>query len=1218
VYLKRLELLGFKSFPDKTIVKLTRSVTAIVGPNGCGKTNILDSIRWVLGEQRVSLLRGTKMEEVIFNGTRDIKPLGMSEVTLVIQNNRGILPTEYNEVQITRRLFRSGESEYLLNKVPCRLKDIADLLMDTGIGAHVYSVIQQDMIDAILSDRTDDRRFLFEEAAGISKYKNRKKAALRKLEATEQDLTRLKDILAEINSQVISLSRQMKRAERYQKMTEEIKAWEIFLNKETLNHLKSERQEKTVQRDQALDARAGFDAAIDTLTARQEEERRQLSEIDRRLSQISAEVYEKSEAAHALENQISVIRAKRDHARESRERNILDIEALKRRKESLLLQITDYESQIQETLKEIERGQTQLAEVESLAGDADTRLLDARKAKEELAQRLLNLESRLSAGKSDDTNLKELESDLSQRLAILAQNLELTRSRGSELKSRLDHTSGGTAEQETQLASLLARKTELEKSIADLLEQSETMSGELVELTANLEASEARKKLLHDMITHFEGYGSGVVAAFENRALWPELLGTVADYLAPHAGFEDALDAALGDMAGYLICRDRHTAHQIIDYLKREKKGKAGIIITGEISASLEIKRPEINSEGFIGWADQFVSAPEHLTGLTRLLLGRVVVCRPESADLIAAALPPFLFAVTTDGRLLNGTYLLSGGSFEGLSLLGRKDKIRVEDEAIASYASRLASLRGSRSELTTALGRNQGDLKETLSEIELCQEKISEFRRQIAQLEAEAIAVNNEIIRVESESAHLSERLAALRTRQYDLTLNYDHLESEKSTLLSAITAEDARISEYEKEAEKMQSRMSGLQINLIELKSKQRQLETQLQHTRELIEEIDNALNTKSSEIETAAADFEETGAQIVMLETQLKTIFDERNQISARQIEIREQHSALLENIGSREKEIKTHRQSREESLDRLHKLELRLTEIDSECRNIIDKVLNEHDMNIEYETPANPDPSVAPELQLPKLHELKDAVKAYGAVNLLALDEYRVAKERQEFLTAQMNDLLNAKSTLQSTITKINTTAKNLFVETLGKVRENFRKVFEELFTGGEADVRLVDENDPLESPIEIIARPRGKKLLSIAQMSGGERALTAISLLFAIYLVKPSPFCILDEIDAPLDDANIHRFLKMIKAFSDQTQFIIITHNKITMEAADVLYGVTMEQPGVSRVVSVRFSEEPEKSLINTSISDLEPDIPESIQERISSDVKIKTADSELN
>lgn len=1217
MYLKRLELLGFKSFPDKTVVKLTRGVTAIVGPNGCGKTNILDSIRWVLGEQRVSLLRGTKMEEVIFNGTRDIKPLGMAEVTLVIQNNRGILPTEYNEVQITRRLFRSGESEYLLNKVPCRLKDIADLLMDTGIGAHVYSVIQQDMIDAILSDRTDDRRFLFEEAAGISKYKNRKKAALRKLEATEQDLTRLKDIVAEINSQVISLSRQMKRAERYQKMTDEIKAWDIYLNKGTLDSLKEERQEKTRQRDQALDARAGFDASIDSLTARQEEERRQLSEIDRRLSQISAEVYEKSEAAHALEKQISVIRAKRDHARESRERNLLDIDALQKRKEHLLYQITDYEKQIQETLKEIEQGQSQLAEAEAFAGEADTRLLDARKAKEELAQKLLNLESRLSAGKSDDYNLKELESDLNQRLAALSQGLELARVREGSLKSKLSDTSRGLSEQETLLATLIARKSELEKSIADLLEQSETMSGELVELTANLEASEARKKLLIDMITHFEGYSSGVVAVFENRALWPGLLGTVADFLVPHAGYEDALDAALGDMAGYLICRDRHTAHQIIDYLKREKKGKAGIIVSGDISFPAEIKRPEIASDGFLGWADRFVSAPEQMSGLTQLLLGRVAVCRPDSADLIAAALPPYLFVVTTDGRLLNGTYLISGGSFEGLSLLGRQDKIRAEEEAITSYASRLAFLRSSRSELTTALGRNQGDLKETLNEIELCQEKLNEFRQQSAQLEAEAIAVNNEISRVESESAHLTERLATLRTRQYDLTLNYDQLETEKATLLGAITAEEARISEYETESEKLQSRMSGLQINLIELKSRQRQVETQLQHTRELIDEIENTLKTKSSEIETAALEFEDTGAQIISLETELKAVFDERNQISARQIEIRDQHSALLENIGAREKEIKTLRQSREESLDRLHKLELRLTEIESECRNIIDKVLNEHDLNIELESPANPDPSVPPELQLAKLHELKDAVKAYGAVNLLALDEYRVAKERQEFLTAQMNDLLNAKSTLQSTIIKINTTAKNLFVETLGKVRENFRKVFEELFTGGEADVRLIDENDPLESPIEIIARPRGKKLLSIAQMSGGERALTAISLLFAIYLVKPSPFCILDEIDAPLDDANIHRFLKMIKAFSDQTQFIIITHNKITMEAADVLYGVTMEQPGVSRVVSVRFSEEPEKSLINTSVSDLEPDIPDSIQERISSDFRIKTADNEL-
>ena len=353
MYLKRLELLGFKSFPDKTVIKLTPGVTAVVGPNGCGKSNILDAIRWVLGEQKVSLLRGSKMEEIIFNGTRDLKPLGMAEVTLVIQNNKGILPTEYSEVQITRRLFRSGESEYLLNKVPCRLKDITELLMDTGVGAHIYAMIQQDMVDAILSDRTDDRRFLFEEAAGISKYKSRKKAAVRKLEATEQDLLRLKDIIAEINTQVNSLRRQMKKAERYQQYSDELKSWDVFLSKNRLDELLEEQREVIGKKDSLVDIRVGHDTEINTLSAELENQRKNLTDLDHSLTEISNQVFEKSEQAHSIESDINVTRERRDNARRLMEKNQIDIEAYRRRRELLIEQIDDVNSKLEAIEQEL-------------------------------------------------------------------------------------------------------------------------------------------------------------------------------------------------------------------------------------------------------------------------------------------------------------------------------------------------------------------------------------------------------------------------------------------------------------------------------------------------------------------------------------------------------------------------------------------------------------------------------------------------------------------------------------------------------------------------------------------------------------------------------------------------------------------------------------------------------------------------------------------------
>ncbi len=1208
MYLKRLELLGFKSFPEKTVIRFTPGVTSIVGPNGCGKSNVLDSMRWVLGEQKVSLLRGTKMEEIIFNGTRDMKPLGMAEVTLVIQNNKGRLPTEYGEVQLTRRLFRSGESEYLLNKIPCRLKDITDLLMDTGAGAHVYSMIQQDMVDAILSDRTDDRRFLFEEAAGISKYKSRKKAALRKLEATEQDLLRLQDIVTEVTSQVNSLKRQVRKAERHRELTEELKAWELYLSQSAIGKLNQERLEKRTEVDKLTSELIRHETSMDSLAALQEQDRKNLTDLDRELADLSERVYQKSESAHALEKEISILGEKKSNARILREKNTQEISALTGRRQNLGEQIAQTEESLSVLDKDLLSLETQVGEKMTASVEADNKVLAARQERDKANERLMDIESRLSAERSDDTNIKAQEDENTARLQEIAVQLEIL---GGKLKN-LRGLLGSRQDDVRRLKEKgLARQNErvnLENEILQGNQTQEDISGRILELTAALEAAEARHKLLSEMMAHYEGFGAGVIAAISSREQWPNLIGTVADQLTPDRGFETAIEAALGEAAGYLICRDRQSATDIISYLKKERKGRAGILILDDAADFAEITRPDIADEGFLGWADTRIKYPEGMKTIAHLLLAPIAVVTPEAAERILPMLPPYFSLVTPEGEVRHSRAVLTGGSTDEISLLGRKEKISEQETNIKALRSELDHFREERNHQTGLLGQKQALLKSLAEEIASIFEETSAAEKELTAAGFEIQSAEQEVTRLETEKKRVSEKLDSLRVRQLDLNLSQDQLLKKKEELAAGLAVCDESIRLLETAAEEQQKALSRLQIAQVEQKSQHQQLESRIRHIRELIDDIERNSETKSREIVNAETDAERAAERIIVLEGELRKLFEERTALTEQQILCRENRDTLQAKLDEREKDIKSARQAREEISRNLHVIDIRLTEIEGEVKNIESRIREEYELELSQVATAIPDPSVPEESRRQRMQELKEQVRNLGAVNLLALDEYRTADERQNFLSTQLNDLLQARSTLQSTIVKINSTAKKLFQETFDQVRINFQRVFEELFAGGESDVKLINPDDPLESPIEIIARPRGKKLLSIAQMSGGERALTAIALLFAIYLAKPSPFCVLDEIDAPLDDANIHRFLRLIKAFSDQTQFIIITHNKITMEAADVLYGVTMEKPGVSKVVSVRFNEDESGQVTDTDaaaiLSGDQMSVPDRIIERL--------------
>ncbi len=1236
MYLRTLDIIGFKSFANKTAVRFANGVTAIVGPNGCGKTNILDALRWVLGEQRPTMLRGGRMEEVIFNGTRDLKPLGMSEVTLTVINDRGVLPTEYHEVQITRRLFRSGESEYLMNKVPCRLRDIQDLFADTGMGAHSYSVIQQDMIDSVISDKAEERRFLFEEAAGITKYKQRKKAALRKLEQTENDFLRLKDIYAEVKTQVNSLYRQQKKAERYQKILDEVNGWELYLSSSRVKALELEKRQLRAEFDSLTDEKLRRSAELDQITLQLETDRKEQLDVEHRLNELSGQVYTLSEDAHSKEREISVLREKRSAAAALIERNKTDIVALDTRSSSMNEQLISSAKELAELQLAYDRVVAELSEAERAQSDADHQLVSARSSREDENRKLIEIESRLSSGKTEEHNLREQDAELAQQIATVEAQIAEASPRQQELLAVFES-------RQNEITSLLGKRTELERRQADLtqeverlIERSEELALELSTAQAAIEACEARKLLLTEMMIHYEGHESGLVATMNQRGRWPGIVGTVAEKLVPVEGLELALEAALGNLAGFMICRDRGTAEDIIAYLKSENKGRVGILVPDSGIFAPAIKRPEIPNENFVGWLEAFVSTESDLRPLVEAVLSRVAVFKSGTnpSDIIER-LPYGFSAVSTDG-ILYGKNQIVGGSDDRFPLFRRREKVEEQEQMIREHAHKAEEYREKRAQTTARIAAARAESSSLVSTLEALAEEIEISQKAAAEVEFQRRTLASEFERWEKERTQARNKLESIRGRQYTLGLDFNQLAGLKEQLMSHISQQAGQLGEYERLVSAALDRSAKMQVRVVESRSRLEQTESRIGHLNDIKRELDLSILTKTQEIEQSTADIAHAEQRSQSLEIELKATFEQREQLQRSQETLRGSQAEMIDRIGTKEQQVKAVRDSRDAVNEQLHALEIKLNTIDSESQTIAAKILEEHGLDIAIVEAPRPDENLTDNAAREYLHQQKEQLRKFGAVNLLALDEYRTASEREKFLAEQLNDLTTARTDLQQTIQKINQTARELFMETFEKARVNFKSLFQELFNGGESDIMLEDPNDPLESNIDIIARPRGKKLLSITMMSGGERALTAISLLFALYLVKPSPFCILDEIDAPLDDANCHRFLKIIRKFSNQTQFITITHNKITMEAADNLYGVTMEQPGVSKLVSVKFSEASSETASSAMIiSDSDADIadagngngnghhqadgddvelPPSIQERLGSGVTVSEDD----
>lgn len=1188
MYLSKLELHGFKSFADRTTLRFDAGITAIVGPNGCGKSNIVDAVRWAIGEQRTRVLRSEKMENVIFSGAAKRKPLGMSEVLLTIENNRNILPSRYDEVQLGRRLYRSGDSEYAMNGVTCRLRDIMDLFMDTGMGAGAYSVIELKMIDEILSENTDDRRRLFEEAAGVTKYKVRRRQTLGRLKATRADLERIRDLTDEIAKQVRSLKRQAGQAERYKQARSRLRTLELAIaaaeyirlagDQDLLANETSGLSEETTQATQQETEQA------EALTALRE----QSLDCEKRLEAARADLYAHIDKRRELETQQRLSEGQLESARGERQR-------MQEERETATLRRTDMTQEIAEVEKALKEAEPAMYEAETRLAAAERERDARRAAREEKQQVALHLrEEERACEEKHAVQRRQLDKIVGQRDLVQKNAADMETER-REVAALLADLRTLAADKETLKAAAATAVEEARLAFEQAAQEEARIQARLDEALDRLhqlereqEALVASVRLLESLLASCEDCAGAVqyLAASE----WSRgRLVTVADLFACEDADRVALAAALGAFADCIVVPSDREARAAIEQLRESGQGRATFVVLDRIPDTIAPGRARSEAPSSLASAvriaDQNMDA-DQCARLARLLLcdAYVVDTLDEAERQAAQAAPGARFFART-GEWVDAQGVLHAGSEEegdtaALGRLERRNQLETAHRRLQAIESDIkgaeATIAAHRAEMAAARAES---LRERFGEAERNLASVAQEAAQVAfNLEAaerrlEALSQKREeaqvfLERTDSECRRLNqeisgsaEALEGVRTRL-----------AEAETALQAAEAE-SRVaagvcSEAGLEALKARNRCENLQRDLDRARGRLQDLDARAEARERRIAELDRKMQQARDCLDNLAADWPALQARQADLQ-------EAANRLEEALQSLRKEASVLENALGGL-------RDRREQLVQQEHTRALRLTEVRTRMEALVEQVAEDFSVSL---------PEAVAEASIPSPEDFEEAaareeagalrqrLRAMGSVNELALEHWEEETKRLEFLMQQQQDLETAEKTLLETIDEINATASARFMETFEEIRRHFRETFQDLF-GEEAvaDLALEDPSQPLETAIRIKARPGGKTSSNTSLLSGGEKALTAIALLFGIYLVKPSPFCILDEVDAPLDDKNVRRFMRMIRRFAEHTQFLLVTHNKLTMEAADRLYGVTMQEPGVSRIVGVQFDE----------------------------------------
>jgi chromosome segregation protein len=1166
-------LSGFKSFPERTVIEFDGGITGVIGPNGCGKSNILDSIRWVLGEQRTSVLRSSRMEQMIFSGTSSLKPTGMAEVTLLIKNNRGLLPVEYEDISITRRLYRSGESEYLLNKNACRLKDVIELFFDTGMGAHAYSVIQQGMIDSILSDKTEDRRSLFEEAAGVTKYKHRKKEAENKLAATEADLLRLGDVINEIEKQVVTLRRQAKRARRYAGQKNLLKEVECVLSAAKLYETSEEFDSLSDQKSSLQIQIASFTAEVDRLQAGQQEKKLRLTEYEKEAVEFRQRESDLTVEAASMESDIKLHQQRREVSADNIENNRKEIAALESRIETLKKKTEENTIQLQGLDSQKEFSDLDCRALEKELEDLAEKLQTAELSLEDKRNSHLEITGRISNARTEITYINETLKNLSDRVSSLDEEIrgyDRMRDKSSNDLSILERRREELVGRIEQLRKSAAIEREERDKLTRLFNESrETLSS----LRAERSALEARRELFQQMIETGEGLTSGAAGLRSWKDKPSGILSALAEVLEVPRQHRVAVAAALGDMGEIIPVESYEDAYAAIDYLKSNSGGRTSFLVLSELNIpDSDIKKPS-DAAGFLGYLDDIVVCPNEYRGVVKILLGRVALFETRRSAMDAGEDWKHITRVTSDGLAILPSGFISGGKTT-TGVLGRRQDFGAVTERLEVVSSEIVLLENEISQKRKGLENLETSIDTLEGDIAILENEHATVGAEFNQLKFDFKEKENRYSRVISETDSVKAEINRLGQKNKSLTDEIQKLEGQAGEGMDETDKAVREVDEIRKTTRQVESGLTAARIRRVELDGLSDKLNSEIRHGEELRSEALKMIDANRDGIARAETDISDYRKAIENLKVSLDSCFERRNGVKEKLNKVNGEISELAIELSDVEEKIGRKRREKDELTAGLHSIDMRFMELDSARKSIMERLELEFGVR-ELEPAALPEDQTV-ESFADRAEKIRQTLKRMEPVNLMAAEDYERENDRLTFLVRQRDDLFEARTALKEAIIRINTTAENRFNKTFGLISENFQKVFVSLFEGGEARVELEDPSDPLESPIKISARPGGKKLLTVTQLSGGERALTAISLLFGIYLVKPSPFCVLDEVDAPLDDANLMRFLKLIKDFARDTQFIIITHNKLTMEASDILYGVTMQSPGVSKVVSVKF------------------------------------------
>ena len=1180
MYLKRLELQGFKSFADKTVLEFMPGITSVIGPNGSGKSNISDAIRWVLGEQSMKSLRGSKSLDIIFAGTQNRKSLGFAEASLVFDNTDGSLPIEYTEVTVTRKLYRSGETGYYINKVPCRLKDVLELFMDTGIGKDGYSIIGQGKIDEILSNKSEDRRHIFEEAAGIVKYRVRKAESEKKLEHTKLNLLRINDILAEIETNIEPLKIQAEKAKKYLNLREELKNIEIGLFLYNIEKYKKELEDivkdEEIYKNQCNDE----EGRLERIKALKEELKSEIDHITESIEEMSNLGFESKKEIEMLNSDINVSNTRIENNKQNKERFEKEIEELTARIKELEEEKKQKEEK-KENLKqnrekfakELEEKETELAKITKKLSSKELEIEKHKKTVEENTDKKYELQTSISEQDINYQNYQKRQAQIKNEITGNISELDNTRMKKEEIAKEFYEIESKRNKILTDLEEVNKEKQEADRKIKDFDSKINMLSGEK-------RIKESKLKFLIETEKEKEGYIKSVKTLLKDcettKELGKGMHGVLANIIEVPEEYQTAIEMCLGSSLQNIVTENEEDAKRLIEHLRKHNLGRASFLPISSVKGK-KLEKIRGKNTGIIGIASDLIRYSKKYENIILNLLGRTVIVQDMETAIRVAKDNGYSFRIiTVEGDVINPSGAITGGSVakKTVNILGRgreieklQKEIKKLEEQIQKIEQEKENYQESIEHVLEKASAFEKELQETEITYATGKEKINSIEENITRVETR-------LNKLKEESKKLEEQKQESMKNKADFQEKIQAINEENEKLKKIITEFAELNKDNQKYVDDLNFDITNLKISVSSFDESETSIEEIQERIHSEIESTNRSIENKKTQIEQIIQDNFDLEKAIEEIKEKIEKIKEEVKNSGSKIEELKEKRIQKNEKLAEQEEEINNKLKVIEDLKAQMVKVDVKRNKLEEDINGIINKMWEEYELTpnnvVDYRKPENV------QLTQKKVKDLRNEIKELGSVNVDSIEEYKNLKDRYDFMCEQRVDLESTMAKLRKIISDMTSIMKEQFKEKFELINKNFAEVFKELFGGGNASLTLEDKDNILECGIEITVQPPGKKLQNMMLLSGGEKAFTAIALLFAILKINPAPFCVLDEIEAALDDVNVYRYAEYLKKFSKDTQFLVITHRKGTMEAADTVYGITMEENGISKLLSMKL------------------------------------------